>query len=261
MRMRCWAGCVRSARRFQGWLDRGIDKRSEREKELLSQGNAMNLLTNIRLHLQEKGVVRTISIIANRMFDCYFDFKYKTDTRNKISLQDLTVTGENKERGSFYQPTMALSFNRLLETITLPPESVLVDFGCGKGRVLLLAVLRGVKKAVGIEFSPELCRIAENNVKIVEEARGTRLDITVIEGDVTGYEIEDDQNVFFLFNPFDDVVLGAVVKNIQKSLRRTPREIVIIYYNPVHSHILDTTFLLKNRYIIGGEEYVLFANG
>src|SRR3989339_477084 len=211
-------------------------------------------------NLQEKGITRTISIIANRMFDFHFDFKYKTDTHNRISLEDLTVTGENKERGSFYQPTMALSFNRLLDTIPLPPESVLVDFGCGKGRVLLLAVLRGIKKAVGIEFSPELCEIARNNVRIVEQATGASLNISVIEGDVTHYEIEDDQNVFFLFNPFDDVVMEAVVKNIQQSLQKKPREIAIIYYNPVHSHILDNSFLPQNSYLIGGEEYMLYVN-
>ena len=220
----------------------------------------MNLLANIWLHFKDKGVARTISIIANRIFDYHFDWKYKTDTRSKISLQDLTVTGENKEHGSFYQPTMALSFNRLLDTIPLPPESVLVDFGCGKGRVLLLAVLRGIKKAVGIEFSPELCAIARNNVSIVEQATGSRLNIAVVEGDVTHYEIEDDQNVFFFFNPFDDVVLEAVVENIQQSLHRTPRQIAIIYYNPVHSHILDNSFLPKNSYLIGGEEYMLYVN-
>jgi predicted RNA methylase len=220
----------------------------------------MNLLANIWLHFKDKGVARTISIIANRIFDYHFDWKYKTDTRSKISLQDLTVAGENKEHGSFYQPTMALSFKRLLDTVPLPPESVLVDFGCGKGRVLLLAVLRGMKKAVGIEFSPELCAIARNNVRIVEQATGSRLDITVIEGDVTHYEIEDDQNVFFLFNPFDDVVLEAVVENIQKSLQRKSREIAIIYYNPVHSHILDNSFLPQNSYLIGGEEYMLYVN-
>jgi len=146
-----------------------------------------------------------------------------------------------------------------LKAIPLPPESVLVDFGCGKGRVLLLAVLGGMKKAVGIEFSPQLCRIAESNINIVEKAIGARLEITVIEGDVTDYEIEDDQNVFFFFNPFDDVILEAVVENMKKSLQRKPREVAIVYYNPVHSHIMAQHFLLKNRYIIGGEEYVLYS--
>lgn len=82
----------------------------------------------------------------------------------------------------------------------------------------------------------------------------------MIEGDVTDYEIEDEQNVFFFFNPFDDVVLEAVVKNLERSLRRKPREIAIVYYNPVHSHVLDNHFLPKNRYIVGGEEYVLYTN-
>ncbi|MFA7348744.1 MAG: class I SAM-dependent methyltransferase [Desulfurivibrionaceae bacterium] len=220
----------------------------------------MDLLANIWLHVKDKGLARTVSIIFNRMFDFHFDWKYKTDTRNKVSLHDLTVNGENKARGSFYQPTMALSFNRLLDTVPLPPDSVLVDFGCGKGRVLLLAVLRGIRKAVGIEFSPELCAIARNNIKIVEQATGSRLNVAVIEGDVTQYVIEDDQNVFFFFNPFDDVVLEAVVKNMKKSLHRKPREIAVIYYNPVHSHILDNSFLPKSSYIIGGEAYMLYVN-
>ena len=125
---------------------------------------------------------------------------------------------------------------------------------------MLLAVLRGIKKAVGIEFSPELCAIARDNVRIVEQATGARLNIAVIEGDVTHYEIEDDQNVFFFFNPFDDVVLEAVVKNIQQSLQRKARQIAIIYYNPVHSHTLDNSFLPQNSYLIGGEEYMLYVN-
>ena len=127
----------------------------------------------------------------------------------------------------------------------------------GAGR---LAYIYADIDSVGIEFSPELCAIAHNNIKIVEQATGSRLDISVIEGDVTHYEIKDDQNVFFFFNPFDDVVLEAVVKNIKKSLQRKPREIAVIYYNPVHSHILDNAFLPKNGYIIGGEEYMLYAN-
>lgn len=60
----------------------------------------MNLLVNIWFHFKEKGAVRTIGILANRVFDYHFDFKYKTDTRNTISLNDLAVAGANKERGS-----------------------------------------------------------------------------------------------------------------------------------------------------------------
>lgn len=220
----------------------------------------MNLLLNIWLHLKDKGLARTLSIITNRVCDCHFDLRYKTDTRSKISLRELEVTGKNKERGSFYQPTMARSFNRLLDRISLPPEGVLVDFGCGKGRVLLLAALRGMKKAVGIEFSPELCRIARRNVEIVEKAAGIPLNISIIEADVTDCRIEDEQNVFFFFNPFDDVILAAVVENMERSLQARPRPIVIVYYNPVHSHVLDRHFALRNRLIIGGEEYLLYEN-
>jgi len=220
----------------------------------------MNLLANIRFHIADKGLARTLSIIFNRTWDRYFDWRHKTDTISRVSLSDLEIRGGNKKHGSFYQPTMARSFKRLLKRTTLPPEPVLVDFGCGKGRVLLLAALYGVKKAVGIEFSPELCRIARENVRVMERAAGRPLNITVVEDDVCNYRIRAEENVFFLFNPFDDVILEAVVKNLQDSLAANPRPVVIFYYNPVHSHVLDFHFLLTERMIIGGEEYLLYRN-
>lgn len=220
----------------------------------------MNLLSNICFHLKDKGFCRTFTIMGNRLYDFYFDFRYKTDTLSRVSLGDLNISGANKSRGSFYQPTMARSFNRLLNRVALPQEPVLVDFGCGKGRVLLLAALRGFKRVVGIEFSAELCEIARRNRIIVEKTVGRTLPVEVVEGDVADYRIEKDQNVFFFFNPFDDVILDAVVKDMERSLAEEHRPVVIFYYNPVHSHVLDRHFLLAQRLIIAGEEYLIYRN-
>ncbi|MEJ2691329.1 MAG: class I SAM-dependent methyltransferase, partial [Deltaproteobacteria bacterium] len=162
--------------------------------------------------------------------------------------------------GNPYQPTMAIPFNRLMDRLDLPSDSVIVDIGSGKGRVLLLSALRGFKKVVGIEFSSEFCKVARENVAIMENYLGKKLNITIIESDAAFYDIEDDQNIFFLFNPFDDVVLNTVAKNIIISLKRNDRKIGIIYYNPLHSVILDRFFLLKEKHIIAGEEYRLYVN-
>ncbi len=44
-------------------------------------------------------------------------------------------------------------------------QFVFVDFGFGKGTALLLATEFPFKRIIGVEFSPELHRIAEENIK------------------------------------------------------------------------------------------------
>lgn len=220
----------------------------------------MNLWRRILNHFKKKGIFKTLIIILYRISDYHFDLKYHTDTANTIPLAGLIIASANKDRGYPYQPTMTLPFNRLMDKLSLPADSVMVDFGCGKGRVLMLAALRGIKKSVGIEFSEELCNIARKNILIFEKNIGEKFDISIIKADVAHYDIEDYQNVFFLANPFDDVVLNDVVKNILKSLTKRQRDIFIIYYNPIHSCILDNFFIQKEKYIIAGEEYLLYIN-
>ena len=38
----------------------------------------------------------------------------------------------------------------------------------------------------------------------------------------------------FLFNPFDEIIMSAVVNNIFESLQTNPRKLTIIYVNPLH---------------------------
>lgn len=124
----------------------------------------------------------------------------------------------------------------------------------------MLAALNGIHKSIGIEFAPELCDVAKKNIKTLEKKLGKKLDITVIEADVTNYQIKDDENIFFFANPFDGVILDEVSKNILKSLENHNRKIFIIYYNPVHSGVLEGHFLLREKITLSTEEYFLYAN-
>jgi SAM-dependent methyltransferase len=220
----------------------------------------MNLLGRVILHLKEKGIYPTFIVILYRIADYYFDFKYHTDTANSIPLVDLEIASDNKDRGYSYQPTMAIPFYRLMDKVPLPADPVLVDFGCGKGRVLMLAAIKGIRKSAGIEFSGELCNVARKNIAILQDHIDHRIDVTIIESDVTRYEIEDNQNVFFLANPFDDVILNSVANNILKSLDKNQRTIIIIYYNPIHSDILEKYFTLEKKIHIAAEKYFLYSN-
>jgi hypothetical protein len=37
-----------------------------------------------------------------------------------------------------------------------------------------------------------------------------------------------------MFNPFDEIIMSAVVNNIFESLQNNPRRLYVIYVNPLH---------------------------
>jgi predicted RNA methylase len=137
--------------------------------------------------------------------DYLYDLNYGTDTITQRELDYLTIESENKERGVRYQPTRVMLLRKLFEKIRpiIPADPVLVDFGCGKGRVLLVASEFGFKEARGIEFSPELCKIARDNCAIYRKRTGTSTDFQIIEADVTNYRINSNENIFFMFKGND----------------------------------------------------------
>ena len=149
-----------------------------------------------------------------------------------------------------------------MNTIDFPSDSVFVDLGCGKGKVLLMASEYGFKRIVGVEFSHELCQDAKKNLFIYRKKVGVDMNVSIIESDVVDYEIEDDENVFFMFNPFDEVVMSKVLSNINMSLEKKPREIWLIYYNPLCGDIIEKqgNFVKVGDCISGGMEFIVYLS-
>jgi hypothetical protein len=75
------------------------------------------------------------------MIDFFYDFRYGTDTYERIELDDLDIDGDKKSRAEFYQATHALPLRKLFKRLQIPPGRVLVDLGCGKGKVLCRNVI------------------------------------------------------------------------------------------------------------------------
>ena len=115
--------------------------------------------------IKSVGLKSALGHIWGTFRDFSFDLKYGTDTMLWEKLDDLDVDSVNRQRGIDYHPTRSKPFRQLLVALDLPHDSVFVDFGCGKGRGLLLALEYKFKRVVGIEFSQRLCDIARENVE------------------------------------------------------------------------------------------------
>lgn len=163
--------------------------------------------------------------------------KYDLDSVRMDTLQFQKIKSENLKHASIYQATNYFLLEKAFTFLkNEKANSNLVDFGSGRGRVLVVAAYFGFKKITGVDFSPALCREAESNIEKLKPVFPSVL-FKIFCGDAVNYSIKNDDSVFFFFNPFDEIVMLRVVKNLLSSLKINERKIYVVYVNPLHQEI------------------------
>lgn len=192
------------------------------------------MLNLVIASIKKRGLIETMRFIA---YELFFDFKYKTDTAGYIELNNLDIVNKNKEHGAAYQASnyylLKLFFEQFKYKIN---NSVFMDFGSGKGRVLLLSSIYGAKKAIGVEFSKELVEICNENIANFQKKSKIKNEIKVLNQDASEYINIKDVDIFFFYNPFDDSIMRKVLENII-SFSAKNKEILLVYVNPVHGEL------------------------
>lgn len=171
--------------------------------------------------------------------------KYGIHTTGADELKHLEKLGINTSHATLYMPVSYSLLEEIFEQLPALPRMHFVDIGCGKGRALCVAAYHGFKNVTGIDFSKKLCDDATSNLALTQ-IKLPSLQYQVINNDAFYFEIPDDADCIFLFNPFDEIIMSAVVKNIRKSLQRNHRTVNIIYVNPLHkTYFLNAGFAEK----------------
>ncbi len=163
--------------------------------------------------------------------------KYGITTSGADELKSLEEKGIEIDHSTIYMP---VSYDLLEEICLHAPEgskSHFLDIGCGKGRALCVAAQHGFKKVTGIDFSKDLCADAEKNL-ILTKQKFPGLQYRVFNNDAFYFEIPEDVDCIFMFNPFDDVIMSGVAQNILESFEANPRTITLIYVNPLYKQEL-----------------------
>jgi ribosomal protein L11 methylase PrmA len=163
--------------------------------------------------------------------------KYNLNSIGLDKLRMLSIQGNNLAHASIYQASHYYILEKGFSYLrSIHQNNNIVDFGCGKGRVLVVAAYFEFKNITGIDFARALCVSAEQNIQKTK-MNYPQATFNIVCDDVVNYKIKPEQNVFFFFNPFDDVVMLQVVKNILASLKEKSRKVYIMYINPVHKEI------------------------
>jgi len=186
-------------------------------------------------------------------FSIYYEIKgekrYNLDTIELDRLKTITVTGNNLDHASIYQASnyfiLEKGFNYLQ---SINENKNITDFGCGKGRAMIVAAHFGFNNITGIDFAKALCLSGEKNIQETQQLYPL-VKFNIICDDVVNYKIKIDQTVFFFFNPFDEVIMLKVVKNILSSFKEKERKIYIMYANPVHKEIFLSAGFEEEYYL------------
>lgn len=183
---------------------------------------------------KKRGIIETFKFIV---YELSFDLKYNTKTAGYIELDSLEIANANKEHGCPYQASnyylLKIFFEKFKDKVH---NSIFLDFGSGKGRVLFLSTLYGAKKAIGVEFSKELVEICHENIENFQKKSKTRNELKVLHQDASEYVDIKDVDIFFFYNPFDDSIMRKVLENIL-TFGAKNKEILLVYVNPVHGEL------------------------
>jgi SAM-dependent methyltransferase len=174
--------------------------------------------------------------------DAAFDTQFGVDTAGVIHQTNLKINNPNQLHAVSYVGSDPKYFRDAINALPIDCERfVFIDFGSGKGRAILLASEFPFRRIIGIEFSEELHRIAQDNIRRFhgDQRKCEQLESRWI--DAIAFPLPIDPLVCYFFNPFDETIMARVLANIRDSLSQTAREIFIVYYNPRCGHLIDQT--------------------
>ena len=127
-----------------------------------------------------------------------------------------------------YEPTDYRVLERLVSSGLIGEGDVVLDYGCGKGRVDFFLSYRTKAGTIGIEYDEHIYESALDNRKNVI----SRVKPRFLLANAEAYEVPPEVNRCYFFNPFAVEILHKVMARIMDSYYESPREIFLFFYYP-----------------------------
>ncbi len=193
----------------------------------------MNLLNRLNNRLKEEGCNKTFkygaTVCANAFTtfwrDTYLDLKYsgrvlhgnKTSTYKHLGAHDVYHTDYS---------VMPLVFSN----ICIKPDDILVDVGCGKGRVINYWLSQKLSNQIyGLEIDPS---IAVNTSRQFANYPN----VQIIQGDAIK-NLPAGGTVFYFYNPFSTEKVVEFEQRLHAITGKNP--VTVIYYNPISINVFE----------------------
>lgn len=193
----------------------------------------MNYVNRIKCRIKKEGTIKTILYILfacsysiyNLILEIMLDLRYS----GKLLKGNCKTSYKHLGANDIYHTKYSI-MPIIFGLVRISKNDVLVDVGCGKGRVINYWLSRKFKnKIVGLELDPVVARQTASHLSRWKN-------VSIIVGDAIT-NLPSDGTIFYFYNPFSE----DKVKQFEKSLTDNykNKRIKIIYYNPKSIHVFE----------------------
>ena len=132
-----------------------------------------------------------------------------------------------------YEPTPYSVLERLANSGLIRKKDVMIDYGCGKGRVDFFLAYQTKANTIGIEYDERIYESAL--VKQKNAVSGNKTEFVLARAEE--YEVMPEVNKCYFFNPFSVEILRKVMARIIESYYVNPRKILLFFYYASEEYI------------------------
>ena len=158
--------------------------------------------------------------------------EFEWDKKLKIETVGRDAS-HSDEHNHPYEPTPYGVLIRLANSGLIRKKDVVLDYGCGKGRVDFFLSYQTKAKTIGIEYDERIYQRALENKKTFISRANVEFVLTSAEV----YDVPVEINRCFFFNPFSVEILRKVMSRVIESYYNNPREIYLFFYYPSKEYI------------------------
>jgi len=161
----------------------------------------------------------------------------KSNLENSIDKQlKIQTTGRDDSKEDIYhhpyEPTPYTVLERLAESEYITRDNILVDYGCGKGRVDFYLSAKVGCKTIGVDFDERMIKKAlENSKSFIGKLKPKFICISAENNEV------GNADCFYFFNPFSIEILRSVLGKIIESYYENPRSMTLFFYYPDEEYV------------------------
>lgn len=205
-------------------------------------------LHHLAAHVKNKGLT---NFIATKTYDTFVKIRLRKAGINfsHTKAQQVAATADSVNKDA--HENQASSYYDIKKSFTFLPFGVgeinLLDIGCGSGRVLNYAMLCNVKAVTGIDLDEEALQLAAENCEAVKQ-NGSATAFTVEKADATLFNIPEQVNTIYMFNPFGSQTMHAVLQKLLDHAAVTNRPLFLIYCMPAFKSIFENNTNCRKMY-------------
>mgnify|MGYP000445920737 CR=1 FL=1 len=142
-----------------------------------------------------------------------------------------------------YEPTPYSVLQRLANTGLIRKNNMLLDYGCGKGRVDFFLSYQTRCRCLGVEYDERIYeKVMENKKEAVSKER-----VSFSLANAEEFQLPEQIDRIYFFNPFSVEILQKVLARIYYSYYEYPRELLLFFYYPSDEYI---RFLMTQKQLV-----------